>query len=218
MGTGLRFWFSCAQLRKPVSGLGARLGESWRSLLRTLPRHPALPFGPLDPAGHRTLELGLRDWVREQTGLELGYAEQLYTFGDRHRDPRERAGGPRVLSIAYLALGLDPERTVFYRQSDVPEVVELAWMLSSVTGMGLLERAHSYKDKVARGIAASHGLFAYPVLMAADILIYDSNLVPVGRDQKQHVEVTRDIAVKSSAPMPKMPALTCSSIAVGTYS
>jgi hypothetical protein len=67
-------------------------------------REPALPFGPLDPAGHRTLELGLRDWVREQTGLELGYAEQLYTFGDRHRDPRERAGGPRVLSIAYLAL------------------------------------------------------------------------------------------------------------------
>ncbi|MGD8897469.1 MAG: hypothetical protein PVJ73_15655, partial [Acidobacteriota bacterium] len=65
---------------------------------------PALPFGPLDPAGHRTLELGLRDWVREQTGLELGYAEQLYTFGDRHRDPRERAGGPRVISIAYLAL------------------------------------------------------------------------------------------------------------------
>jgi tryptophanyl-tRNA synthetase len=85
---------------------------------------------------------------------------------------------------------------VFFRQSDVPEVAELTWMLSTVTPMGLLERCHSYKDKVAKGLTFNHGLFAYPVLMAADILIYDSNLVPVGRDQKQHVEVTRDIAIK----------------------
>ena len=92
--------------------------------------------------------------------------------------------------------GSIPERAVFFRQSDVPEVTELAWMLSTVTPMGLLERAHSYKDKIARGLAASVGLFAYPVLMAADILIYDSDVVPVGRDQKQHVEVTRDIAIK----------------------
>ncbi len=100
------------------------------------------------------------------------------------------------VALDFLACGLDPERTVFYRQSDVPEVHELAWLLSIVTPMGLLERCHSYKDKVAKGIAPSHGLFAYPVLMAADILMCQSNIVPVGRDQKQHVEVTRDIAVK----------------------
>ena len=100
------------------------------------------------------------------------------------------------VALDFLACGLDPERTVFYRQSDVPEVHELAWLLSIVTPMGLLERCHSYKDKVAKGIAATHGLFAYPVLMAADILMCQSNIVPVGRDQKQHVEVTRDIAIK----------------------
>jgi len=100
------------------------------------------------------------------------------------------------VALDFLACGLDPERTVFFRQSDVPEVHELAWLLSSLAPMGLLERCHSYKDKIARGLEASHGLFAYPVLMAADILLYQSNLVPVGRDQKQHVEVTRDLAIK----------------------
>jgi tryptophanyl-tRNA synthetase len=96
----------------------------------------------------------------------------------------------------FLALGLDPARCVLWVQSDVPEVTELAWVLSTVTPMGLLERCHSYKDKIAKGIAPSHGLFAYPVLMAADILLYQAHLVPVGKDQKQHVEVTRDIAIK----------------------
>ena len=100
------------------------------------------------------------------------------------------------VALDFLACGLDPARTVFYRQSDVPEVNELAWMLSIVTPMGLLERCHSFKDKTSRGIAASHGLFAYPVLMAADILSVNADLVPVGRDQKQHVEVTRDVAGK----------------------
>ncbi len=100
------------------------------------------------------------------------------------------------VALDFLACGLDPDRTVFFRQSDVPEVTELSWLLSVVTPMGLLERCHSYKDKVARGIASNHGLFAYPVLMAADILAVQSNLVPVGRDQKQHVEVTRDLAIK----------------------
>lgn len=94
----------------------------------------------------------------------------------------------------FLALGIDPDRSTFWIQSDVPEVTELTWLLSNVTGMGLLERAHSYKDKVAKGIAATHGLFSYPVLMAADILAFGSELVPVGKDQKQHVEVARDIA------------------------
>ena len=100
------------------------------------------------------------------------------------------------VAIDYLALGLDPQKVAFYRQSDLPEVAELTWMLCCVTPMGLLERAHSYKDKTARGMQATHGLFSYPVLMAADILIVDANLVPVGKDQKQHLEMTRDIAIK----------------------
>lgn len=96
----------------------------------------------------------------------------------------------------FLALGLDPKRCIFWVQSDVPEVTELTWILSTITPMGLLERCHSYKDKIAKGVAASHGLFSYPVLMAADILLYQSELVPVGKDQKQHIEVARDIAIK----------------------
>ena len=100
----------------------------------------------------------------------------------------------RDVALDYLALGLDPTKATFYRQSDVPEVTELAWFLATVTGMGFLERAHSFKDKTAKGIAASVGLFTYPLLMAADILIVRSHLVPVGRDQVQHLEMTRDIA------------------------
>lgn len=100
------------------------------------------------------------------------------------------------VALNYLALGLDPVKATLFRQSDIPEVAELSWILSTVTPMGLLERAHSYKDKTAKGISPDHGLFAYPVLMAADILIYHSDVVPVGKDQKQHLEITRDIAVK----------------------
>jgi tryptophanyl-tRNA synthetase len=111
-------------------------------------------------------------------------------------DPSALREATRDVALDLLACGLDPERSVLFRQSDVPEVTELAWFLSVVTPMGLLERCHSFKDKTARGIAPTHGLFAYPVLMAADILAYQSNVVPVGRDQKQHVEVTRDIAIK----------------------
>jgi len=99
-------------------------------------------------------------------------------------------------AITFLSLGLDPEKSTFWAQSDVKEVLELYWILSAYTPMGLLERAHSYKDKVAKGIAANHALFSYPVLMAADILLYDSEIVPVGKDQIQHVEMTRDIAIK----------------------
>jgi tryptophanyl-tRNA synthetase len=97
-------------------------------------------------------------------------------------------------AVDYLALGLDPDRATFFLQSDVPEVCELTWLLATVTGMGLLERAVSYKDKIARGLPAGAGLFFYPVLMAADILIYDSDIVPVGGDQVQHIEMTRDMA------------------------
>lgn len=98
--------------------------------------------------------------------------------------------------VDFLALGIDPAKSYFYVQSDIPEVTELTWILSNVTPMGLLERGHSYKDKKEKGIPANHGLFAYPVLMAADILLYQAERVPVGRDQKQHLEMTRDIAQK----------------------
>ena len=104
------------------------------------------------------------------------------------------AGCTLDVAMDYIALGLDTQKTVFWRQSDVPEVTELTWLLSCVTPMGLLQRCTSYKDKIAQGLAPNHGLFAYPVLQAADILIFNSELVPVGADQKQHIEVTRDIA------------------------
>jgi len=110
--------------------------------------------------------------------------------------PAEVAGYALDVTLDYLALGLDTEKTVFWRQSDVPEVTELTWLLSCVTPMGLLQRCTSYKEKIAQGISANHGLFAYPVLQAADILIYDSDLVPVGADQKQHIEIARDIAIR----------------------
>jgi tryptophanyl-tRNA synthetase len=100
------------------------------------------------------------------------------------------------VAMDYFALGLDTEKTVFWRQSDVPEVTELTWLLSCVTPMGLLQRCVSFKDKVAAGLSPNHGLFAYPVLQAADILIFKSDLVPVGADQKQHIEVARDIAIR----------------------
>ncbi len=110
------------------------------------------------------------------------------------RDADALRQSTRDVALTYLAVGLDPQRTVFYRQSDLPEVTELTWLLATVTGMGLLERAHSYKEKVARGIPASVGLFTYPVLMASDILAPQADLVPVGQDQDQHVEMTRDMA------------------------
>jgi len=99
-------------------------------------------------------------------------------------------------AMEYLAVGVDPAKSVFFRQSDVPEVCELTWYLSCITPVGVLERCVTYKDKVAQGLSANHGLFGYPLLQAADILIYQSSLVPVGQDQKQHIEVTRDVAVK----------------------
>ena len=110
------------------------------------------------------------------------------------QEPRTLREHTRDVAIDYLALGLDPHKACLFRQSDVPEVTELAWILSTVTGKGLLERAHSYKDKVDKGIEPSMGLFTYPILMAADILIYRSDVVPVGKDQVQHIEMTRDMA------------------------
>jgi tryptophanyl-tRNA synthetase len=127
-----------------------------------------------------------------------------YFLADLHalttvQDPERFQGLVRDLATGFLALGLDPARSVIYRQSDIPEVTELSWYLSTVTSMGLLQRCHSFKDKVAQGVVPNHGLFAYPVLMAADILIVKSDLVPVGKDQKQHLEVTRDVAASFHA-------------------
>jgi tryptophanyl-tRNA synthetase len=127
--------------------------------------------------------------------------EAFYFIADYHamtssQDPAALRANVRELAIDFLACGLDPAKAVFFRQSAVPEVNELAWLLSTVCPMGLLAKCHSYKDKVANGVAPNHALFAYPVLMAADILLYDSNQVPVGKDQKQHLEVTRDLVVK----------------------
>lgn len=125
--------------------------------------------------------------------------EGFYFIADYHAltsnpSPKDIAQYTLDVAMDYIALGLDTEKTVFWRQSDVPEVTEFAWLLSCITPMGLLKRCTSYKDKIAQGLSPNHGLFAYPVLQAADILIFNSELVPVGADQKQHIEVTRDIA------------------------
>jgi tryptophanyl-tRNA synthetase len=112
------------------------------------------------------------------------------------RDPEALRRNTLEGALDFLALGLDPARSIFFRQSDVPAHTTLAWILSTVTPMGLLERCHAFKDKVARGLTSNHALFAYPVLQAADILLYDADVVPVGQDQKQHLEVARDIAGK----------------------
>jgi tryptophanyl-tRNA synthetase len=127
--------------------------------------------------------------------------ECFYFIADFHAltslpDPAQVRANSLDVTMDYIALGLDTDKTVFWRQSDVPEVTELTWILSCITPMGLLQRCTSYKDKVAQGLSPNHGLFAYPVLQAADILIFNSDLVPVGADQKQHIEVTRDIAVR----------------------
>ena len=127
--------------------------------------------------------------------------DTFYFVADYHSmtsltDAQQRRANVFNVALDFLACGLDPARSVFWTQSALPEVCELAWLLGTVAPMGLIERAHSYKDKLAHGIAPGFGLFAYPVLMAADILLFNSNLVPVGKDQKQHLEIARDIAIK----------------------
>ncbi|HET6344754.1 MAG TPA: tryptophan--tRNA ligase, partial [Myxococcota bacterium] len=137
----------------------------------------------------------LRQFIRFQDE-----GDALYFIADLHSLTSVRDGSGKGLAmdvaLDYLALGIDPARSIIWRQSDVPQHAELAWILSTVTPMGLLERAHSYKDKVAHGISPDVGLFTYPVLMAADILLYSADRVPVGQDQKQHLEITRDVATK----------------------
>jgi tryptophanyl-tRNA synthetase len=136
--------------------------------------------------------------MRQQIALQ-DQGEVLLFIADLHalttvREPSRLRALTRDIALDYLALGLDPTRATLFRQSDVPEVTELAWILATVTGIGVLERGHAYKDKIAHGLQASVGLFLYPVLMAADILLYRADVVPVGADQRQHLEITRDIA------------------------
>src|SRR5262245_13567545 len=175
----------------------------WRLNLSHLP----WTFAPLDmrilsgiqPSG--VLHIGNYFGMMRPAIALQAEGEALYFIADYHaltslRDPKALRENSRRVALDFLACGLDPERATLFRHSDVPQVTELAWILSTVAPMGLLERAHSYKDKLARGLPATVGLFSYPVLMAADILIYDSDVVPVGKDQKQHIEITRDLAVK----------------------
>jgi len=154
----------------------------------------------IQPSGH--LHIGnyfgaVRQFVRlQEEGHECFYFIANYHALTSLRDP-ERLGELTVhLAAGYLALGIDPDRSVFFCQSDVPQVTELCWLLNCVCPLSLMEKATSYKDKIAKGLAPNMGLFDYPVLQAADIVIYDSNVVPVGADQKQHVEMTRDVAAK----------------------
>ena len=153
----------------------------------------------ITPSG--TLHIGnyfgaMRPAIELQAGGDAFYFIADYHSMTAITDPVERRGYTQGIALDWLACGLDPAKAVFWRQSDVPEVCELTWLLGSLAPMGLLERAHSYKDKIAKGLSPNFGLFAYPVLMAADILLYDTNVVPVGRDQKQHLEMTRDMAIK----------------------
>jgi len=153
----------------------------------------------ITPSG--TLHIGnyfgaMRPAIEAQANGDCFYFIADYHSMTSVTDPAERRANTRRIAIDWLAAGLDPKRSVFWRQSDVPQVCELTWLIGSLTPMGLLERAHSYKDKTAKGISPNFGLFAYPVLMAADILLFDTNAVPVGQDQRQHLEMTRDIAIK----------------------
>ncbi len=138
----------------------------------------------------------MRPAIEAQAGGDCFYFIADYHSMTSLTDPAQRRANTLGVALDWLACGLDPARSVIWRQSDVAGVTELMWLIGTLTPMGLLERAHSYKDKIAKGISPNFGLFSYPVLMAADILLYDTQRVPVGRDQKQHVEMTRDIAIK----------------------
>jgi len=174
-------------------------------------------FSGVQPSG--ALHLGnYFGMIERAVAWQAKASEPVYFVADYHAltsvsDPAALRQSVREVTLAFLACGLDPQKSLFFRQSAVPEVHELAWYLSCVCPMGLLERCHSYKDKTARGLEASHGLFAYPALMAADILLYQADVVPVGKDQKQHIEVARDLAqkfndrfvLKGEAPVFKIP-------------
>src|SRR3989449_3841793 len=162
-------------------------------------KHPIRILSGIQPSG--VLHIGNYFGMMRPAIALQSEGEAFYFIADYHaltsvRDPTTLRENIHRVALDFLACCLDPERAALFMQSDVPPVTELAWILSTVAPMGLLERSHSYKDKLARGLPPSVGLFNYPVLMAADILIYDSDIVPVGKDQKQHIEITRDLAVK----------------------
>ena len=153
----------------------------------------------IQPSG--TLHLGnyfgaMKQFIENQDKVEGFYFVADYHSLTSLTDPEVLRESTRNIILDYLALGLDPEKSTLFLQSDVPEHVELSWLLSNVTPVGLMERGQSYKDKIAKGFFPNTGLLTYPILMAADILIYDSDIVPVGKDQKQHLEFARDIAMK----------------------
>ena len=153
----------------------------------------------IQPSG--TLHLGnyfgtMRQSIAAQNDNECFYFIANFHAQTSMPKPEDLRARTHQVAVDFLACGLDPAKTVFWRQSDVPAVQTLAWILSCLCPLGLLERCHSYKDKVAHGLESNHGLLAYPVLMAADILLYNSQYVPVGKDQKQHLEVTRDLAIR----------------------
>jgi tryptophanyl-tRNA synthetase len=164
-----------------------------------IPRRKQIVLSGTKPTGEH-LHLGnyfgaLRQFVE----LQEHHDTALYFIADYHsmtsvRDGEQRRRNTRAVALDYLGAGLDPERAILFRQSDLPEVTELTWILTSITPMGMLERAHAYKAAMDKGEDVDHGLFTYPVLMAADILLYGAHLVPVGKDQKQHIEMARDMA------------------------
>src|SRR5207245_1865896 len=168
-------------------------------MIEQKPPQPKRILSGVQPSGK--LHLGNYFGAVKQHIALQDEAECFYFIADYHalttiQSAERLRENVRDVAIDYLALGLDPDKATFFRQSDVPEVAELTWIFSTVTNMGLLERAVSYKEKVEKGIEASVGLFTYPMLMASDILIYRSHLVPVGKDQVQHIEMTQDMAGK----------------------
>src|SRR4030095_9771196 len=205
----------------PVHPQSSLFDSSWPRFYSQRPLRPPVRI-VWDLAGFRRRGFGVRtSFMRPLTGIQpsgtlhignffgamrpaidaQSRGECFFFIADYHSmtslfDPDQRRKNTLGVALDWLACGLDPKHSVFWRQSDVPEVTELMWLLGTLAPMGLLERAHSYKDKIAKGIAPNFGLFAYPVLMAADILLYDTQRVPAGRDQKQKLEMTRDIAIK----------------------
>ena len=177
------------------------MGSNGRSTVRRTPMKTYL--SGIQPSGRPHLG-NYFGAIRQHIAAQDEPGERFFFIADYHaltssRDPETLREAVRDVAVTYLSLGLDPAKSVLFRQSDVKEIPELMWLLLGTTGMGLLERGHSYKDKIAKGLPASVGLFTYPALMAADILAYESDLVPVGKDQVQHVEMAQDMAASFNA-------------------
>ena len=189
---GSRDWYGRPDVRSSRRALPTSAGAS------RPPRSMKTFLSGIQPSGHQHYG-NYFGAIRQHVLASKEEGHHFYFIADYHAltsspDPDALRDHVRETAVTYIALGLDLEEARLFRHSDVPEVTELTWLLSCVTGMGLLERAHSYKDKVAKGLKPNVGLFTYPILMAADILAYDSDIVPVGKDQVQHVEMAQDMA------------------------